>query len=159
MLDNPPQVAAEEFDRACIRYFAPGPRNDRLAITRIFVIADIVGRIAIGKALWKNLVKDGVVYPCWRMVVRKDAKIRGVRRRIAHHAGGSKPPVALGCQEKKAVVVCHHTDVDIPFPPARGRVFRGQPQRSQVLLTIRVGAYENAFNRRIEASTHAELYG
>src|ERR1700694_2199924 len=113
MLDNPPQVAAEEFDRACLRFLAPGPRNDRLAITLIFVITDIVGRIAISEAIRKNLVKDGVVYPCWRVVVRMDAKIRGVRRRIAHHAGGSKPPVALGCQEKKAVVVSHHPDLDI----------------------------------------------
>src|SRR5436305_1385358 len=159
MLDNPPQVAAEEFGSACMRYLAPGPRNDRLAITLIFVIPDIVGRIAIGEALRKNLVKDGVVYPCWCVVVREDAKIRRVGRRIAHHPGGSKPPVALVCQEKKAVVVSQHPDVDIPFPPARGRVFRGQLQRSHVLLAIGVGANENAFNWRIEASTHAELYG
>src|SRR5712692_8448351 len=105
MLDDPPQVAAEEFDRARPRDLAPGPRNDRLAITCIFAISNIVGRIAIGKALRKNLVKNAVTHPCWRVIVRENAKIRRVCRRVAHHPGGSKPPVALVCQEKKTIVV------------------------------------------------------
>src|SRR5258706_129288 len=163
MLDNPPEVATEKFDRARSARrawnLAPGPRNDRLAITGIFVITDIVGRIAISKAIRKYLVKDGVVNPCWCMVARKDAKICRVRRRILDHSGSSEPPVALFCQQQKAIVIAHHLDVDIPLPPTCGRVFCDQPQRSHVLLAIRISANENAFNRRIQAGTHAELYG
>src|SRR5260370_10325310 len=162
MLGNPPQVPAEEFDHARLakwaRDLAPGPRNDRLPITYIFAISNIVGRIAIGETVRKNLVKDSITHPGWGIVMGQDTKIRCVRRRISHHSGGSKPPVALGCPAKKPVLVSHHPDLDIPFPPARGRVFRDQPQRSHVLLAIRVGANEDAFNRRIQASTHAELY-
>ncbi len=162
VLDNPPQVAAEKFDPARLakwtRYLAPGPRDDRLTITCILAITDIVGGIAIGKALGKNLVKDAVAHPQGRMVVSKYTEIRRVRRRIPHHPSGSKPPVALVCQKKKAVVVSHHPDLDIPLPPARGRILRDQPQRSHMLLAIRDSANENAFNRCIQASTHAELY-
>src|SRR5712692_4875743 len=162
MLGNPPQVPAEEFDHARLAKWArdltPGPSNDRLAITYIFAISNIVGRIAIGEAVRKNLVKDSITQPGWGIIMGQDAKIRCVRRRISRHSGSSKPPVALGCQEQKAVVVSHHPDLDIPFPPARSRVFRDRPQRSHVLLAIQVGANEDAFNWRIQASAHAELY-
>src|SRR5579875_669487 len=161
MLDNSLQVTAEEFDSThaalLVWKLTPEPGYDRLTITEIFAITDIIGGVSIGKAVGENLVKDGVMHPGGGLIARKEAKIAGIRWCIAQHSGGSEPPVAFTCQEQKAIVVLQHLDLDLTFPPASGSIFSDELQWGYMLLAIGVRAQENAFNRSIQTGTHAEL--
>ncbi len=130
------QVTAKELDqlgRVAVRQrrLAPADSSGRLAAVLEFAVANVVPRIAVGKAIGEDLVKDAVADPGRRIIIGQHLKIVGVGRRVAMQPRAVVPPNTVGSEQQEAVAGRWHGQAYLGVPPSAGRTGLAGLHRSQ----------------------------
>ena len=138
----------------------PPPLADhRLASVLVFMMLHAQGRIAVAKAVGKDLVEHLILHPGWRLVQAVETKVLLPRRHGRADASAVQPPLLLIGQAFEAV------EVDIlPFdqwqcglPHLQSVPGRDWRHRQQVLFVVRFVAQPHLPDRGIQLAEQGEL--
>ncbi len=137
----------------------PPLADHRLASVLVFMMLHAQGRIAVAKAVGKDLVEHLILHPGWRLVQAVETKVLLPRRHGRADASAVQPPLLLIGQAFEAV------EMDIlPFdqwqcglPHLQSVPGRDWRHRQQVFFVVRFVAQPHLPDRGIQLAEQGEL--